>query len=409
MPVFTYEARDRQGRVANGTIEAESTSVAALRLREAGLFITAVRQRQEAGGGSGFNLNMNIKIGGRVKVRDIAILTRQWAVMIRAGLNLLVTLRTLALQSSNDKLKETLGQVRTDVEAGQPLATAMAKHGKVFSPMFTHMIEAGEASGQLDSVLERLAEHAEKDYALRRKVTGAMIYPAVIITAVIGITGFLITSIVPTFAKVFTDFGKPLPSITAFIVGISDFVKGYWWSFPIIIGAVVFGVSRWRKTPAGKLAIDRFLYKLPVFGPIVQKVAVSRFTRTFGTLVESGVNIVPALEIVERAVGNAVVSKALAQARISISQGQGMARPLSDTKVFPPMLTEMVAVGEETGALEKMLHQVAEFYDQEVERAVEGLTALIEPMIVILLGGVVGFIVIAIVLPMLDISSIMAG
>lgn len=401
MPAFVYEARDRSGKVLSGTAEADNAVLAAAKLREAGLFVTALRQRVD-------NTTKSAPLfGGRIKPRDIAILTRQWAVMIRAGLNLITCLRTLHAQASAPKLKEVLGQIRNDVEAGHTLAGALGKHGKVFSPMFVHMIEAGEASGQLDTVLERLAEYAEKEYALRRKIIGALTYPAVIITVVIGVAGFLITFIVPQFAKIFVESGKALPTITAFVVGVSNFVIKFWWLFPLVAAGAVFGLIRYRQTPAGKLAIDRLLYRLPVIGPVVQKVAVSRFTRTFGTLIESGVSIVPALEITQRAVGNAVVSKAISQARVSISQGQGMAKMLAETGAFPPMLTEMVAIGEETGALEKVLTQVSDFYETEVETAVEGLTAMIEPMVVVMLGGVVGFIVVAIIMPVLEMGSAM--
>lgn len=400
MPTFVYEARDRSGKVLSGSAEADSSVLAAAKLREAGLFVTALRQKANAAGKQNINL-----FGSKVKPREIAILTRQWAVMIRAGLNLITCLRTLHAQANTPKLKEVLGQIRTDVEAGHTLAGALGKQGKVFSLMFIHMIEAGEASGQLDTVLERLAEYAEKEYALRRKIVGAMTYPAVIIVVVVGVAGFLITFIVPQFAKIFVESGKGLPTITAFVVGVSNFVVKFWWSFPLVLGGAVYGLFRYRQTPAGKLATDKFLYRMPIIGPVVQKTAVARFTRTFGTLIESGVSIVSALEITQRAISNAVVSKAIAQARVSISQGQGMARMLAETKAFPPMLTEMVSIGEETGALEKVLTQVADFYESEVETAVEGLTAMIQPMVVVLLGGVVGFIVVAIIMPVLEMGS----
>ncbi|MGE5598715.1 MAG: type II secretion system F family protein [Bacteroidota bacterium] len=405
MPTFVYEARDRSGGTSAGTLDAESTSAAVAKLREAGLFITSLKQQQEAS-----SPEVKMSLGGKVKLRDISILTRQWAVMIRAGLNLISCLRTLTAQTANAVLKNTILQVRKDVEAGQALAGALSKHSKIFNTMFVHMVEAGEASGQLDTVFERLADYNERQYALRRKIIGSLTYPAVIVLVVFGVATFLITYIVPQFAAVFTSFGKPLPGVTAFVVNISNLLRSPAFIIPFlaVVGLSIFGLAQWRKTPGGKYQIDRFILKLPVFGPLVQKIAVSRFVRTFGTLIESGISVVPAMEIVERAVGNAVISKALGEARISISQGQGMAKPLQQTGAFPPMLSEMVAIGEETGALEKVLAQMADFYDSEVETAVENLTSMIEPMVMILLGGIVGFIVVAIFIPMLDMANVMA-
>ena len=401
MPTFAYEApaiARASSRAGPWTPEAASAVVA--KLRETGLFITAVKQREESA-------SPQIRVGGRkgVKSRDIAILTRQWAVMIRAGLNLITCLRTLYMQVGNPRLKEMLGRGTLDVKAGQPLARALGRHPKVFNTMFVHMVEAGEASGQLDTVFERLADHAEKDYALRRKIIGALTYPAVIVCVVIGVAGFLITFIVPQFAQVFAEAASPTRHHPV-CLGISDTIKVSDF-LPLLGGDAGFWI----------LAVEEDARRETGLRPVHVQAADLRPA-------DPEDRDLPVYEDFRHADRERCLDHAFPgnrRAGRGQRRGQQGDRPGADQHQpgpryvqtpggdgrLSPMLTEMVAIGEETGALEKMLNQVADFYDSEVETAVESLTSLIEPMIVVLLGGVVGFIVISIVIPMLDVSTMM--
>jgi len=400
MATFQYQVRDRGGKAAGGLIEAPNIREAAAKLRDEGFLVTALRAAAESKSGAGPKVAKK-----RVGLRDLMLFTRQFAVMVKAGLNLVNSLNLLATQTENKYLGSVILEVRRAVEGGQTLHEALAKYPAVFPPIFINMVEAGEAGGMLETVLQRLNEHFERDFLVQKKVRGAMVYPAVIsLVAVLVVTG-LMTMVLPTFKQMFDDAGMELPGITKMLMALSDFTVHYWYILLGTLVAGVFGFRLYRKTPRGRYRIDKFLINLIVVGPAIRQIVLARFSRTLATLLNSGILITNGLEIVERAVANGVIAEAAAAARVDLTRGGGLAKPLADTGVFPALFTQMIAVGEETGELPEMLTQVADYYEKEAEYAIGTLTALIEPLIIIVLGAVVGFIVIAIAIPMLDINS----
>jgi type IV pilus assembly protein PilC len=342
------------------------------------------------------------KRGGSIKMRDVVIFTRQFSTMINAGLPLVQALDILATQSENPALKDVTRQVVFDVESGNTLADAMRKHPRAFSDLYVNMVAAGEAGGILDTILMRLAVFMEKNDALVRKVKGAMIYPGVIISvAAIAITVLLIF-VIPTFENMFASVNLALPLPTRIVIGISRGLKSYWY---IVLGAamgIYFAIRNYYRTAGGKLTIDKLLLKMPVLGDVLRKSAVSRFTRTLGTLISSGVSILDGLEITAKTSGNRVIQDAIMESRSSIAGGDTIAAPLKKSAVFPPMVISMIAVGEQTGGLDEMLTKIADFYDEEVDAAVSGLLALMEPVMIVFLGVVVGGMVVAMYLPIFD-------
>lgn len=325
--------------------------------------------------------------------------------MIRAGLNLVVCLNLLIQQTENPYFGKVISLIKRDVEGGEPLHVAIAKFPRVFPPIYIYMVEAGEAGGLLETVLDRLTEHFEREFVLRKKIKGAMIYPSIIAFVAVSVVSILMTVVLPSFLQMFTDSGMELPTMTKVLMAISFTMSHYWYVIFGTIGAMIFGYIKYRETPEGRSVIDHFFYKLKIVGPTIQKIVIARFARTLSTLLESGILITAGLEIVERAVSNSVVSQAVAEARLELTRGSGLANPLAETGVFPEMVTQMISVGEETGELSAMLNELANFYEKEAEYAIESLTAMIEPAIIIIMGGVVGFIVVAVAIPMLDISS----
>jgi type IV pilus assembly protein PilC len=342
------------------------------------------------------------KGGGKIKTRDIVIFTRQFATMINAGLPLVQALDILSKQSENKTLKEVTRQVVYDVESGHTVADALGKHPKAFSELYVNMVAAGEAGGILDTILGRLAVFMEKNDALIRKVKGAMIYPGVIISvAVIAIT-VLLVFVIPTFEQMFASVNLALPMPTRIVIGMSRFLTSYWWGVLAAIIGASFMTKRYYATPSGKLAIDRMMLRLPVLGDVIRKSAVSRFTRTLGTLISSGVSILDGLEITAKTAGNRVIHDAIMLSRSSIAGGDTIAAPLAKSEVFPPMVISMIAVGEQTGGLDEMLSKIADFYDEEVDAAVSALLSLLEPLMIVFLGVVVGGMVVAMYLPIFD-------
>ncbi len=392
MPQFTYTARAINGDLKSATLEAPSRDEVIKQLRQQRLNVLKIDEGTAA----------KKKRSGKIKMRDIVIFTRQFSTMINAGLPLVQALDILAQQSENPALKDITRQVVFDVESGNTLADAMRKQPRAFSELYVNMVAAGEAGGILDTILMRLAVFMEKNDALVRKVKGAMIYPSVIISvAVIAITVLLIF-VIPTFAAMFAEVNMTLPLPTRIVIGMSHFLKTYWW---VMIGVAVGSVFTFRKyyaTADGKLQIDRLLLKAPVLGDVLRKSSVSRFTRTLGTLISSGVSILDGLEITAKTAGNRVVQDAIMESRASIAGGETIAAPLKKSQVFPPMVISMIAVGEQTGGLDEMLAKIADFYDEEVDAAVSGLLALIEPLMIVFLGVVVGGMVVAMYLPIFD-------
>jgi type IV pilus assembly protein PilC len=400
---FVWKGRSPNGELLSGEYQAESKEDLVSHLRKRKIIITSMREKAKT--------SLNIKLPGndRVSVKDIGVFTRQFATMINAGLPMVQCLDILAQQTEKEFFKTTVARVMADVEGGSTLAESMARHPKVFSTLYVNMVEAGEAGGILDVILVRLATFLEKLDQLQRKVKGALTYPSVVAIVAIGATCFMLIFIIPTFARMFTDFGGQLPLPTQIVMGLSDFLRGYWWAIAAVVVGIVVAIQRYYKTENGRLVIDRLLLRIPVLGQVIRKGSVARFTRTLGTLISSGVPILSGLEITARTAGNRVVENAVVATRESISQGNTIAEPLKASGVFPPMVTSMIAVGEQTGALDEMLEKIATFYDSEVDTAVDALTAIIEPVMIVVMGTVVGGMLIAMYLPMFKLVSVVAG
>lgn len=401
MPVFQYVARNPMGQTVKGQIEAQNPNLVARALREQGLLPTSI----EMGGSSAGRATRQAGKGGKVKLDDLVILTRQFATMIRAGLPMIEVLNILSEQCEKRALRLVMKQIERDVETGSSLTEALQKHPKIFNTFYLSMIMAGEAAGMLDTILDQIAQYLEKVVSIQRKVKSAVMYPSVVSTVAIGITVFLMVKIVPVFSQIFADFGGDLPLPTKITVAISNFMQEHYVIALLIVVGAVTGLIMAGKTPRGRRKIDQFKLKMPVFGPIFLKVAVARFTRTLGTLIRSGVNILNALDIVARTAGNVIVEEAVMKTRASIQSGESIATPLRESQVFPPMVVRMIDVGERTGALESMLSKIAEFYEDQVDTAVAGLTSLIEPLLIVFLGVVVGFIVISMFMPMFKMAE----
>ena len=392
MTAYTYTARTPQGDLKSATIEASSKDDAVAQLKKLRMNVVKVEEVAKAGS----------KTKGAISMRDIVIFTRQFSTMINSGLPLVQALDILSKQSENPVLQNVTRQVVFDVESGHTVADALAKHPNAFTELYVNMVAAGEAGGILDTILMRLATFMEKNDALVRKVKGAMIYPGVIMGVAGAAITVLLLFVIPTFESMFAAVGLALPLPTRIVIGMSKFLQGYWWA--LIIGGFFGyrGLKGYYATSNGQLAIDRLLLKAPVLGDVLRKSAVSRFTRTLGTLISSGVSILDGLEITAKTAGNRVVSDAILASRTSIAGGDTISAPLAKSQVFPPMVISMIAVGEQTGGLDEMLSKIADFYDEEVDAAVGGLLSLLEPMMIVFLGVVVGGMVVAMYLPIFD-------
>ncbi len=400
MASFSYTVRDKTGRIAKGKLDGESKEAVQSKLTQMGYIILELDQQ---GGLSSLN---SITFGTGVKTKDVTIFSRQFSTMINAGLSLTKCLSILASQTDNAYMRDIIQQVGKDVEAGQSLSDSLGKHPRVFPPIFVNMVRAGETGGVLDEVLNRVADHFEQEQRLKGKIKSAMTYPIAMGGLVLVILAAMMVFVVPTFEKMFSDMGGKLPFMTQVLVDISDFVAGLG-GIAVVVGfaGAIFAFKWWSKGP-GKLIWDGAKLRMPVFGSLTRKIALAKFTRTFGTLVSAGVPILSALDIVADTSGNEVVAQAVKKARSAIREGETIAKPLSESKVFPSMLVQMIAVGEETGALDAMLNKIADFYDEEVSAAVDGLTSLIEPLMMATLGLVVGAMVIALYLPMFQVITL---
>ncbi|MBO4288032.1 MAG: type II secretion system F family protein [Kiritimatiellae bacterium] len=429
MAKFNYIAVDSSGKEVRGSIEAPSQAQAVAKIRDKQLFPTAIG---EAGGGGGSSAakgaskaaasggrkaskNIEIKLPKflrpKVKTKDLTTLTRQLATLVDAGLPLLRGLRVLQRQSENATLKEALGGMAESVEGGNTFSESLTAYPKIFDNLYVNMVKAGEAGGVLEVVLNRLAEFAEKADKIKNKVKGAMVYPIVVLVAAVGITAFLLVAVIPKFQGIFKDLlnGKPLPAITQFVIDASQFVMQNGLQVVIGIAAFVVIMKVILKTKAGKYTMDVIKLKAPVIGTLVSRTAIARLTRTLGTLMSSGVPVLQSLQIVRDTAGNAVIAKAMQSVHDAVKEGETMTAPLAASKVFPPMVISMVEVGEETGALPDMLTRIANTYEDEVDNAVAGLTSAIEPMMIIILAVVVGTIVIAMFMPMIQIIGSLGG
>ncbi len=394
MPVFEYKGKTLAGAAVNGSMKANSKEDLERVLRQNRIVVQSINRKAA---------DLNIKIGTGIKKVEISRFTRQFATMIGAGLPMVQCLEILSSQSENKELAKIVTDIKDAVQGGATLSEALNRHPKVFDQLYCNMVEAGEVGGALDAILVRLAVYREKADALIRKVKGAMVYPAVVVVVAAGVTVGMLTFIVPVFAKMFTGVGAELPAPTQIVLGLSNFLQAN--ILYMFLGLIVLaGLFVWYKqTPQGALMVDRVLINMPVIGNLVRKSSVARFTRTLSTLLSSGVSILDALEITAKTSGNLVVSKAINKSVLAIAEGDTITGPLKETGVFPPMVVQMIGVGEKTGGLDEMLNKIADFYDEEVNEAVAALTSIIEPIIIVFMGAVIGGILIAMYLPMFDI------
>jgi type IV pilus assembly protein PilC len=399
---YAYKVRDREGKMAAGAMEAETEQAVVNRLRQLGYSPISI----EAEKGAGLKTEIRLPGSGRVKLKDLAVFSRQFATMINSGLSLLRSLTILGEQTGNRRLAEVITQVGAEVERGTSLSAALAKHPKIFNRLYVSMVRAGEIGGFLDQVLVKVAETFEKEVELRGKVRSAMTYPVVVFTMVLLIVAAMLIFIVPTFESLYQSLGGTLPLPTRMLIGASRGIRRYFLVLVLVLVAVAFAYRRWRATPAGRYRLDQFKLKVKVFGPLFHKTALSRFSRTLATLIRSGVPILQALEIVAETVNNGVIARAVRDVQDSVREGESLAAPLSKHRTFPGMVVQMMAVGEETGALDTMLSKVADFYDQEVEAAVASLTSLIEPILIAVMGAAVGGMVVALYLPLFRIIEL---
>ena len=409
MPTFVYEARDATGQLRKDTIEAANLRAATQRLQEQRMTVIQIKAKAAGGGAEGLaGLLSRMK---KVDEQALTVFSRQFATMINAGLAMVRCLDILSEQTEDKKLKETLIQVRRDVEGGSTLSNSLAKHPQVFSMLYISMVKAGEMGGVLDEVLERLAGFMEKDFALKKKVKSALTYPVVILLMASGIVFFLVTYILPTFVSLFEGMSLALPLPTQILIAITKGARNPAVVIPamILLGLGLFAFNQYIKTPAGRKQYDMMRLNIPVFGMLNRKVSISRFCRTLGTLLSSGVPIMQALEIVGRASGNEIIAMTVTKVRESIREGESIASPLGASGMFPPMVTQMVAVGEETGNLDAMLSKIADFYDTEVEYMLASLTSMLEPIMIVGMGGIVGFIVISVFLPLYQLIGNIGG
>lgn len=398
--LYTYKARDKTGKIVSGELTADSEALVVARLREM-TYVPVEVSKKSAGMNKEFSFRP-----GRVKLKIMAIFSRQFATMVNSGLPILRALSILSEQTESQELAKVLTRVRLDVEQGSSLSAAMTKHPKVFNNLYVSMVRAGETGGVLDSVLLRLADQIERDVSLQQRIKSAMTYPVVVLVMVTFILMAMLLFIVPQFKSIYASLHGTLPLPTRILMAISDSVRNYWYIVGLGTVAFIFVFKRYKKTESGREVLDRLKLRMPVFGPLFRKTALSRFAGTLGTLLRSGVPILQALDIVAETVNNKIVSKAVLDVQSSVREGESIAKPLATHAVFPPMVVQMLAVGEETGAVDTMLEKVAMFYDNEVTAAVDSLTALIEPLMIAVIGGAVGMAVIALYLPMFNIINL---
>ena len=396
MPVFAYAGKARGGKSVTAEVSADNRDAAIDQLRSQGVTVTSIEEKKKKAADK----------KQKVTDKDIVVFTRQFATMIGAGLPLVQCLEILSTQCDNKSFGKIIGEVKADVETGTTFADGLKKHPKVFSGLYANMVQAGEIGGALDITLIRLAAQLEKAAKLKSQIKAAMVYPTAIMAVALIVVSVLLVFVIPIFAKMFADFGGALPGPTQFVMGVSEFMQSYIVFMLIGAGGAGFGLKKYYETKGGRYQIDKLMLKLPVAGDLIRKISVAQFTRTFGTLLQSGVPIMEGLEIVARIAGNIIVQNAILEARTSVGEGKTLSEPLGKTGVFPPMVVQMINVGEATGALDAMLGKIADFFDDEVDAAVSALTALLEPMLMVFLGTVIGFIVIAMYLPIFKMASV---
>ncbi|MGE0082839.1 MAG: type II secretion system inner membrane protein GspF [Desulfococcaceae bacterium] len=406
MPVYEYSGLNLKGKSVSGIIDAESAFAARQKLRSSKIFPTDIKETQDAPARKSVRFSGFSRSFTRVRPAEVALMTRQLSTLTGAGFPLVSALDTLIPYTKPQGFKRVMAQIKDTIVEGNTFAAALAKFPGVFSSLFINMVRAGESSGTLEIVLDRLADITEKQQALRSRIRSALAYP--VLMAVIGVLVlfFLLTFIVPSIATIFSDMDKALPAPTRFLIAISEFFKTYWWAFLLGIAGFFIGLGQFRKTEKGRYQWDRLMLQLPLAGGLIRKLAVARFARTLGSLLENGVTMLNALDIVRNIVGNVLLSDAISKASEDVGKGQGLGISLSETDVFPPLSIQMILVGEQSGELEPMLNKVADVYENEVETAVVGMTALLEPMMILVMAAIVGFIVLSICLPIFEMNEL---
>jgi len=404
MTVYKYVGRNKRGTLKRGTIEADTKKEAMLELKEKGISLREINETKA----TLFNRDLSLGggSGGSVKNRDFVIYSRQFGTLIRAGIPIVEATHILSKQTESKALKRALTKVETEVREGRTFSDAIMKFPKVFPPLFVNMVRAGEMTGNLDETLDRMANYFEKQYALKKKVQSTMAYPVVLMVLIVGVVLFMMLSIVPNFTQMFAQFGSDLPPITQFVLTISEFIQKLWWLALLLVIAVVgVFIFLYKNNKEFHFAVHVTLLRIPVFGKLLQKAAIARMTRTLSSLFSSSVPILQALGIVEKVVGNPVIGKVVLEARDNLEKGSPLSEPLEKSWVFPPLVSQMTAIGEQTGSLDYMLEKIAVFYEDDVDRTVDSLKSLIEPVMIIALATVVGFIVLAIMIPMFSIFT----
>lgn len=403
MPTFSYRAREASGKLISGRLDAPNRGIIADKLRSMGYFVIAIAEESVKQDNISFDIFEKFN---KVKSRDIVVFNNQLATMISSGLTLVTSLNILSQQVENKKLQQVIIKVRDDVEGGASFSSALEKYPDIFSVLFVNMINAGETGGALEEILRRLARFAEQSEEIRNNVKTAMTYPFLIIFVALSVVLFLVAGVFPKFEALFKSMDVPLPLPTQVLLVISRLIRTKWYLVAIVTGISGFMFYRYKKTSAGKYNIDLILLRIPIFGAIIKKAAISRFTRTLGTLINSGVPILQSLRIVETTVGNTVIAKIINSVSEHVNRGESMANPLRDNKIFPPMVGHMVSVGEESGTLDTILNKIADFYDSEVDSTVKRLSSIIEPILLVFIGGVVGVIALSLFLPMFNLVKI---
>lgn len=403
MPAYVWEATTRAGASKKGELEAVDPAAVRTLLRRQGFKSITVKAKPKD------LLEYLPFLKQKVKEKEVVVFCRIFATMINAGLPLMQCLDLLAQQEANKTFQKIIRAIKEDIEGGMTLTDALKKYPEIFDQLFVNLVAAGESGGILDVILQRLSNYMEKSMKLKAKVKGAMTYPASVLVIAVGVVALLLIKVIPVFQKMFEGMGGELPGPTQFLVNASQFTQDYWWVGVAIIVAIGYAFKRFYATEKGTLTIDAMLLRAPVFGPLIKKVAVAKFTRTLSTMMSSGVPILEGLSIVSKTAGNKIIENALVKVRHSISEGKTIAEPLEEANIFPPMVVQMIAVGEATGALDTMLAKIADFYDDEVDAAVEALTALLEPFMMVFLGGVCGGMIIAMYLPIFKMASVVGG
>jgi type IV pilus assembly protein PilC len=404
MAKYSWEARSRTGAQQKGVMEANTKALVEAQLKKFGFSSITIKEE-----GKGFNFKIPGMGGKKVETKDIVIFTRQFATMIDSGLPLVQCLDILSSQQENKTFKEVLLKVKENVESGSTFADSLGRHPKVFDQLYVNLVAAGEVGGILDTILNRLAAYIEKSMKLKKQIKGAMVYPATIMSIAVVVVGVILIFVIPTFAKMFEEFGGELPAPTKIVIALSNFIVKYLIVMIALFFAFVSGFKKYYATKNGRYQVDRLALKAPIVGPLIRKVSVAKFTRTLGTMISSGVPIMDGLDIVAKTAGNKIVEEAIYKVRQAISEGKTIAEPLAACGVFPPMVVQMIAVGEATGAMDAMLNKIADFYDDEVDSAVSAMTAMMEPMLMVFLGTTVGGLVVAMYLPIFKIAGAVGG